>query len=343
MGFIALLVFFKWLILSDIIYPLNPGGDAATYYNYMLHIDNFWAVISDIYYRFSIGVNTIVPSGGLLFYVPSQYFHTIDMYMLTFVNHLLLLVASWMFAKTLVHLKLLDEKYFYIFILLVNLSPLVNRYGSYLLKEVIVIFFVGVTVYFYYVKKNLPVVVLSVIIVSMARPYFPFIFLSYWFLFHKKASMKFFIQIIIFELIFLYLYSGGLFAPKLVIKNTIIAWGGFMASPNFLRITNWEGGFLSTLESLIIFLSYVLLLFSRDKSKNLIFASLLIYSLTLGTMAMQADLTGFETNKNALTKVDVGRKKLPIMFINYYVFFLLYRRFRLKEPTVKSNITLKKA
>jgi len=333
LGLISLLIFVKWLVLSEMIYPLNPGGDAASYYNFMLSIDSLVDGIYQIYIRLISHINTLIAAGGFLYWVPANFLHSNDMYLLTFVNHMLLFVGSILFVKTLLHLKLLRKKYYYVAILLINFSPLINQYNSWLLKETIVLFFVGLTVYYYYVKRNYLVVALLILLASTVRPYFPIIFASYWYLLRDKHSRKLFIVLISAELVFLYIYSGGMFNIGLLLKNALISWGAFLASPNFLRTSNWSGAPLATLEALIVTLSYGMLLFSKSKLKYIVFQSLILYSLALGQMAVMADLSNFQTNRNALTKVSVGRKKLPIMFINYFVLLLLYERFRIRGKT----------
>lgn len=334
LGFVSILVFAITLVLFNAIDPIGTGGDAANYYNYLLSIHDIGNTVSGIYDRVSAGYFVLIEVGGLFYYLPSVYLNSTDLFLLIFTNHMLYFIATILIAKVFIHTKMIEKKYFFVFILIVTLSPLVNKNISILLKESFIIFFLALSLYYFFVKKNIFILILGIIFASLARPYFLLIFIAYWFLISKKTSSKIYLIIILIETILLILYSGSYFDIVSFIKNTLLSFVATIAAPNFLRVENWTNNTMVTIESLVVFISYISLFFSKNKYKLLVFQSLIIYSLALGSMSMKQEYrmtyegVGNEKGRNSLLKEDISRKKLPIMFINYYVVFLFYRRIR---------------
>jgi len=336
-GILAFIVFLKSLIYQNIIPPINDGGDTGNFHSMMLSYSSIVDGINMLVSNIQNGYFSSIPPVGFMYYLESTYLNSKDIYILIFFNHILFFIASILFFKTLVHTKFIDKKYFFVFIMLLNLSPLVNMQISLFLKESFILFFISVFLYFYIVKKNYFILPIVLIFATMMRQYFAIILLSYyWFFFGHKYSKKLFIIMVMILFTFLLYYQGDGENRLLYIRGILASYGIFLASPNFLKPINWTEHTFATVEALILFIAYVYLFFSKEKYKYTIFQVLIIYSLALGTVAVNETKKYYEKSgkimqEDASIRGALGRKKTPIIFINYYVGYIFYRRIRRKK------------
>lgn len=346
-GILAVIVFFKSLVYQNIIPPINDGGDTGNFNAMMLSYDGIVSGIEMLFHNIQSGYFSSIPPVGFMYYLESVYLNSQELYILIFANHILFFIATILFFKTLNYSNLIDEKYFFVFVLFLNLSPLVNMQISLFLKEAFILFFISVFLYFSIVRRNYLVLIVIFVFATMMRQYFSIILLSYfWFFYGHRFSKKVFIVMTIIIFLGLLYYQGDGANRLLYIRGILASYGIFLASPNFLRLINWVEHPLATFEALVIFITYIYLFFSKEKQKYIIFQVLIIYSLALGTVAVNETQKYYEKSgkimqENTSIRGALGRKKTPIIFVNYYVAYLFFRRVRRKK-TKNKNIERKK-
>ncbi len=349
--------YIPWLVILQIKYAvyisyINPLGtpDSKRYYVTLLrekwqHNSLTEMVGGMVDLRFAI-----IDAVSRAYMIVSYLYDSLDKYVLVYGNHMLILFSSILFVEMLQRKYETKNMERTIILWGISLSPIISIQSSFLLKEAFVVFTVTVFIcgYQYYKEKktvvSLILIVLTIVYGTLMRPYFAFIALAYivaledW----KTSKTNVILLTATSFIIVIKLYTvktGGIAATTEILKEIVLTYLAMIGSPNYFRMRNWIEYPAQTVEAL--FLSMVFLLsimafaFSRDNKNKMeikkILIALLIYSMALGTVAYNNRIA--HSNRIAATGSlvgeDIGRKKVPIVLLQYklllHVIFI-YRR-----------------
>lgn len=327
-GILAMLVFFKSLVLSYFYDPIDEG-DALTYYEKAIEFTKDGNFVGIVYETIQGGIYSIVESVSIIYAIIMVWLKTNEPFILVYSNHLLFFISTIIFVNLLMKKNIISYKYKFIFLIGMNLSPLINKYISFVLKESIVMFLIISFIWLLMNNKSKLLTFIILIFGSLMRPYFIFYSLGLLFLLEPSFIKKRFIYLILVsEFILFYTYNKVFLDVSLIVyfKDIFLSFAGIILSPNFLRIENWINFPLMTLESLFIAITWLFFIINKQlmtNYKKTILISMLFFSIALGAIASNRDAAN-DGKGNFLVAENISRKKISIDFINYYLVVLVF-------------------
>ncbi len=325
--FLSLAIFIvavKPYILIDF-YPPLSSIDASNYYYYAFK-SNETRSISDVIYGFLFnGELSIIEMTAILYKSISFIFGSNSEIILVYANYMMVFWSACIVGSTFK----LDKNKLGFYVLLVVLSPLLNKYSTLLLKEAMVCLLTSMIFYCYIRKFAIIYVLFLILIITIVRPYGIFWAISYIIIFGKiKPKTSF--NIILFSystlcIFFVYFWNGNIF---LYTKDMIMSFLALFLSPNFLRFGNWDINFFLALESLLLTLFFIIYLYASNwRNKKILVLAMLTISLILGAVSYNRSLSDHVFfNSGSLLSDDISRKKVPFQLLLYILPFLVSNR-----------------
>lgn len=335
--FAVTLIITKAPILMLYYPPLAPP-DAEGFYNYAFggELSSFTDTIQSF---FELRIN-IVEMTAYLYKSISWYVSSQNVIALVYVNYFLVLISGlliWRVYKKSAGLIGSGNKGLYLYVFFIVMSPLLNKYSTYLLKESLSLFLICFTVYSIQnvltQKRYLAVlyVVPAVIVATIVRPYnFVYIlsFLVFFGFFSNKKTLFMLIVYLISVLIYFTLLQSGSILE--VIKNIILSMLAIIAAPNFMRVDSWAQIPVLLFESIFLFFFFsIYFALSNWDVKFKLFASILLISITLGGVSYNRS-TKIEQlhsiKEGSLLSDDIARKKFSFQILLLLLPIIVVRR-----------------
>lgn len=331
----VLLILAKAPILMHYYPPLSPL-DAENFYNFAFNGE--LKSLSEVSQNF-LNLNMIEIT-AYLYKTISWYISSEDIHALVYVNYFLVLMSGffiWKVYKKSACLNATDNKGLYLYVFIVVMSPLLNKYSTYLLKEALSLSLVCFIVY--YIQKlltdkryiNLLYIVPALIIATVVRPYNFIYILSFLVFFGFFSNKKIIILLIGYFLsVFIYflLFQSG--SALSLLKDIILSMVAIVAAPNFMRIDSWFQIPLMLLESSFLFLfSVIYFYFSNNDYRFKFFASILLISITLGGVSYNRSTKVEQLHsikEGSLLSDDIARKKFSFQIILLLIPIIVVRR-----------------
>lgn len=327
-----LVIVFKPLILVDIYQPLG-SLDAYNYYYYAFESDNtrsFYEIIKSfiVYGDFSILELTAV-----LYKILAFIFGSNEPIVLVYANYLMVFWSSRILGKLLG----LRASHRSLFTLFISLSPLLNKYSTFLLKESMTCLLIFIACHGVVKRWNFIFIIFIMIVSTILRPYSIAFFMGILIFIGKinlQQTMSS-ILLLLFSLLSFFIFLDGYSGVYFLIKDVIFSFFALFLSPNFLRFDNWQSVFFISLESLILSICVIFYFINVDCiSRKYLLSTMVVFSLVLGGVShnrMISDTEFSNANNSSLLNDDISRKKFPFQFIMYSLPFLLLDRRVLNE------------
>ena len=188
---------------------------------------------------------------------------------------------------------------------------------------------------------NLTILVLSVIIGTLARPYYPFLVISGFYsmlYFLKIKKLKWFNKFGLYCLSLIILV--GFFALS---KSFLVYWiansTGIILTPNLFRISNYQNYFFQTTTSLILTLSLMHLVL-RTRFRN---ALDLILSILISGACFGIAITYYKVSigENIITNLAFFLPRTRLCLYQGIAFFGLFAAFRISQTKQIQNYNVK--
>lgn len=281
-----------------------------------------------------------MPYGVAFSFANLLLFSNINLDNIIYSNHAIIILISLIWMKIF---QLEKIKFYKTIAILITLNPALNFYSNFILKDVQILFFLSIVIYFYYLNKYqtnkfksiiyIAITIYAVFLGTISRPYFIFLMMTYY-LFVKyirnemRDNLKNIFSLLLIFFIIIY-YSTSQIKILYDLKMIALSTMAFILSPNIGNIDNWVNFQFMTFISLVkLIIIYLGLIFQPVKVLKIL-VCLFIIVLPYGGAAClpQIQLSNHDDNLFATNAGRTGLAVIPIvtyMVLNVLILNLKY-------------------
>ncbi len=275
----------------------------------------------------------VIEFGGLVVKLISKALSTENLKVIVCFNIVLLVESAGLFSRFLKYKFNINTALLSCIFILISVSPAIVRVSLELLKDIYVLF--GLSLIITLISrcehisiKNSILIISSIIILSMLRPYFLLLLVSYLLVFFSEKKIYLYVSVLISlsYIVFGFAYLG--FTPFGILTGAVAS----ISSPNVTRWNNWYNNFGLTLESLfytiMVSFFYIVMVYKKLWRNVFLYTYMLFFSGAI-LFGVSQNRVMHDINysvQNTILNDDMSRKKIPFIPLYLCSFFVLTRK-----------------